>query len=138
MSHLRGLMNTSTIDDIVNMTIDNVDAIDANMRHLRTGAGDTTYNNFKIWFGIIGFLLCIKFILTIANDMKKMNEKKYTPRISEQIYAGLPPPLILTPSANGVTIHYDSLKSYNKKVMSTKHKKPRKMSQQDVAIPINI
>ncbi len=134
MSHLRGLMNTS-IDDIITITNNTYDNVG---RHLRTGAGDTTYNNFKIWFGIIGFLLCIKFIVTIANDMKKMNEKKYTPRISEQIYSGLPPPLILTPSANGVTIHYDSLKSYNKKMMSTKHKKPRKMSQQDVVIPINI
>lgn len=135
MSHLRGLMNTSIVD-IIDSAINKT--IEYPIRNLRSG--DSTYNNIKILYIIIGLLLCIKFIVMIATDMKKMNEKKYTPRISEHIYTTSPPPLILSPSANGemnVTINYDSLKSYNKKFMSMK-KKPRKMSQQDIIIPINI
>ena len=134
MSHLRGLDTSKNItfdmiSDVVNATIEN------STRYLRVN-GDTTYNNMKLWFGIIGFLLCIKFIMTIAMDMKKMNEKKFTPRISE-LYATSPPPFILTPSDTrgqmSVTINYESLTAFNKKIAK---KKPRKMSQQDVIINI--
>lgn len=138
MSSLRGVVHNITTDIIEVATNNNI--VTRNLRALQIN--DYSYINIKIFGSIVAVILCIKILIAIVYDMKKINEKKHTPRISEQIYNGLPPPFILSSPANGdmnVTINYDSLRTYNKKNAVKINKKYRKQSYSyDTIIPINI